>query len=354
MMGHTFFIGGTSAAGFQTKFQHIIDQPGYFTYILKGGPGTGKSTLMKKVAAHFRQHDVEQYLCSSDPRSLDAVVVTDLGIVVVDGTAPHVFNADLPGIAQCLVDLGTCWDTGKLKDREQEIRSRFQEHAMCHARAKRMVTALTTVLGEIHAQFAPAVNHTQMEKAAADCVSGFAPEKKGAGTCQYKQLAAITADGYQTQETAAYTVICIKDDRYAAGFSFMQALKTALLQWGHDLVVSECVLFPENQIEHILLPKAQLQFSLQTPLNRLPLPVDVDCEAFYQALPEASTPWLRAQALADQLVQEAAASIGTALAIHDQLEQHYIQALQFDRLNHLTKTLLQEMDNRTEMSRKAT
>ena len=48
-----YFLGGTSPTGFRSKFIEQIKKPGYYTYILKGGPGTGKSTLMKKVAEAF-------------------------------------------------------------------------------------------------------------------------------------------------------------------------------------------------------------------------------------------------------------------------------------------------------------
>ena len=48
MTKQIYFLGGTSPSGFQSKFLEQIKAPGFYTYILKGGPGTGKSTLMKK------------------------------------------------------------------------------------------------------------------------------------------------------------------------------------------------------------------------------------------------------------------------------------------------------------------
>ena len=50
-MNNTFFLGSSGTSGFKTDFGKIINKPGYYTYILKGGPGTGKSTLMKKIAS---------------------------------------------------------------------------------------------------------------------------------------------------------------------------------------------------------------------------------------------------------------------------------------------------------------
>ena len=46
-------------------------------YIIKGGPGTGKSPFMKVVARHARNrgYAVTEYACSSDPASLDGLML---------------------------------------------------------------------------------------------------------------------------------------------------------------------------------------------------------------------------------------------------------------------------------------
>ncbi len=60
-------------------------------YFIKGRPGTGKSTFLKKIAerAILNGYHVEIYHCAFDPDSLDLVVVRDLGISLFDSTAPH-------------------------------------------------------------------------------------------------------------------------------------------------------------------------------------------------------------------------------------------------------------------------
>lgn len=66
---------------------------------LKGRPGTGKSTLLKRVAQAARQagQDVELYHCSLDPGSLDLVAVRGAGFCVLDSTAPHEYFPERPG-----------------------------------------------------------------------------------------------------------------------------------------------------------------------------------------------------------------------------------------------------------------
>lgn len=89
--GRDFFLGeGSIYGGYDTAFPQEMEKQGIFTYILKGGPGCGKSTLMRQIAEVFCDREpVERYFCSSDPHSLDAVVLTKSKVAIVDGTAPH-------------------------------------------------------------------------------------------------------------------------------------------------------------------------------------------------------------------------------------------------------------------------
>ncbi len=68
-------------------------------YFIKGRPGTGKSTFLKKIAraAIDRGFDTEIYHCSLDSNSLDLVAVRELDFCLFDSTAPHEYFPTLPG-----------------------------------------------------------------------------------------------------------------------------------------------------------------------------------------------------------------------------------------------------------------
>ena len=91
--------------------------------VLKGGPGVGKSTMMKAIgaAAEKRGLDVEYIRCSGDPDSLDAVQIPQLKTAAVDGTAPHVIEPRYPAAVDRYVNLGQCYDVDRLKERRREI-----------------------------------------------------------------------------------------------------------------------------------------------------------------------------------------------------------------------------------------
>ncbi|SER96046.1 hypothetical protein [Salipaludibacillus aurantiacus] len=60
-------------------------------YLIKGRAGTGKSTLLKKVARFSDEagFDVEMYHCGFDPHSIDMVIIRELGVCLFDSTDPH-------------------------------------------------------------------------------------------------------------------------------------------------------------------------------------------------------------------------------------------------------------------------
>lgn len=86
-----FFLGVNTPQGFVSRFDRISDKTGgWRTFIIKGGPGSGKSTLMKKIAEELKGEDLELIHCSSDFNSLDAVICPARKFAIADGTAPHV------------------------------------------------------------------------------------------------------------------------------------------------------------------------------------------------------------------------------------------------------------------------
>ena len=91
--GIRYFLGGNTGAGFYSLYDGFTDsEAGDFLWIIKGGPGCGKSSFMKRIArsAEGAGMTVERVLCSGDPESLDGIYIREARCAYVDGTAPHV------------------------------------------------------------------------------------------------------------------------------------------------------------------------------------------------------------------------------------------------------------------------
>jgi len=87
-----FFLGANAASGFVSHFEELYDpEGGWKCYIIKGGPGTGKSSMMRRIVERTPGLEHEMIHCSSDPESLDGVIFPEKKICIADGTAPHVW-----------------------------------------------------------------------------------------------------------------------------------------------------------------------------------------------------------------------------------------------------------------------
>ncbi|CCQ97566.1 ATPase [[Clostridium] ultunense Esp] len=117
------FPGGNTSQGFYSFHDNIMGPDRNKLYILKGMPGGGKSSLMKYIAGRVLKEgfSVEYHHCPSDPESIDGIVIEELNIGIVDGTAPHVIDPIYPGLTDKLIDLSQFIDEKKLLDFKDKI-----------------------------------------------------------------------------------------------------------------------------------------------------------------------------------------------------------------------------------------
>jgi predicted ATPase len=85
------FPGANTGRGFLSFFDYVIPEDARRIFVIKGGPGVGKSTFMRKIAEKITElgYDVEYHCCAADPDSLDGVVIPAFDIGLLDGTAPQ-------------------------------------------------------------------------------------------------------------------------------------------------------------------------------------------------------------------------------------------------------------------------
>lgn len=135
------FLAANTPNGFKSVFEPFLE--GKTTYIIKGGPGTGKSGLMKKIAAEAvrRGEFAELIHCSSDPESLDGVYIPSRNVAICDGTAPHTLDPKYPGAAGGIIDLGRFWDLRALTANRSGIVSLSEQISARYAEAYRYLGA---------------------------------------------------------------------------------------------------------------------------------------------------------------------------------------------------------------------
>ena len=120
-----YFFGANTKDGFVLAPDVFCEGSLRAAVYVKGGPGTGKSTLMRRFAntAGKIGYKVTYYYCSSDPSSLDAVVASREGdaVAVCDATSPHSADPVYPGAVSLNFDLSPFWDGKTLSASRDEI-----------------------------------------------------------------------------------------------------------------------------------------------------------------------------------------------------------------------------------------
>ncbi|WP_242861537.1 hypothetical protein [Cellulosilyticum ruminicola] len=158
-----YFVCANSAKGFRNLFDsnlHMLNK----IYILKGGPGTGKSSLMKKIGTYFANEDfdIDYIHCSSDPDSLDGVVIRKLSVAIVDGTAPHIIEPKAPGAIEEYVNLGVAWNIPELQKHKKEILYLQQEISCAYSKAYKHFTDALKIHDEWEKIY---IDHMDLKKA---------------------------------------------------------------------------------------------------------------------------------------------------------------------------------------------
>ena len=194
-----YFAAANTFSGFRSFFNDAFNSYDHTRiFVLKGGPGTGKSSLMKKVAAFAESSAIkyELFYCSSDPNSLDGVTLyTDNGRVsVLDGTAPHERDAVLPGAVDELVNLGEAWDSVKLISHKDEIEylNKRKSHSYKSAYSELSISAVywTKYKAEIY----KSVDMVSLNETANQIIERLGALKKG--KTDIRLLSSFSKNGY--------------------------------------------------------------------------------------------------------------------------------------------------------------
>ena len=145
------FPGGNTSKGFFSFHDYIIGPDRKMLYILKGMPGGGKSSLMKDVAERMIEegYTVEYHHCPSDPTSVDAIVIKELKIGIIDGTFPHMIDPTYPGITEKIIDLGQYINSDILANYTEDIYSAKLKNKQAYRRAFNYFKAAKLIHEEI-------------------------------------------------------------------------------------------------------------------------------------------------------------------------------------------------------------
>ena len=339
-----FYLGANSPAGFYSLYDQLIDPAqAADILILKGGPGCGKSTLMKRVArqAEERGLDVEYIPCSGDPESLDAIVLPQKKAAIVDGTAPHVVEPDAPGADELVVSLYHTIDAGKLAPHRDEVKALFARNAALRGRAARYIASAGSLMLDSRRAEACSANFEKVRRYVKRLCTRLLPRTEGTASEELRLLSAITPKGmvfYRgTVEALADRYVVFRDDYGAVSRLLLELIRAEALARGYHIITCPCAMHPEDQIDHIFIPALRLAFLTDNLWHPIQLPgvQAVRCTRFVD---RENLSGFRARLrfndrAASELIDQAVALMAQAKNCHDELETYYRAAVDFDQVN---------------------
>ncbi len=339
----SYFAAANSFDGFKSYFD-ICFNPLEFDrlYILKGGPGTGKSTLMRKVLALKDELSLygEAIYCSSDIKSLDGVILSNdvRRIAIVDGTAPHIVEPQLPGACEVIVNLGEYFDTDRLVAERKTIKA-LNEKKNNYYRLAYSEMALSSVFDRnIKAEFAKRFNYDKARNLANQLVQEL--NSDGMGTCTTRLISAFGRGG---RVRATTLDDCCKNIYSLKGSGGCAEIFAQLLLAKIKKTKSDIYIFPQcldtSSTEAIYLPDISRAAIVNSPVGTV-----IDCEQF-MSCDDCIGEFEEFYRITDSLLARAQSYFKSAAENHFMLEDIYSSSVDFDMVEEKSSQLLCEIKN---------
>lgn len=328
----TFFLGANTAGGFVSLYGEILGAHLDTVLLLKGGPGCGKSSFLRRVASRLEAagHPAEHIACSGDPDSLDAAIFPSLRAALADATAPHVLEPTMPGAVERYVDLGRFYDAAALRKKRGELAPHFAACRLCYERAYRLLSAACGVRETGRAllfseELAGRLRRRAAGIAARELRKGGGPT---GGTAR-RFLGAVTHQGVVCRfDTARHYCprLYVLEDTWGLADALLRPLSAAATASGRDVIECPDPLCPER-LAHLLIPALALGFVSSSPAaaydarpyRRIRLDAAPDA-----AVRRACRARLRfSKRLFSSLLDESVEALAQAKEQHDELEALY-------------------------------
>lgn len=349
-----FFLGANTPQGFVSRFDQLADaENGWREYVIKGGPGSGKSTMMKRLAAAMESAspDMELIHCSSDADSLDGVILPGRKFSIADGTPPHVVEPRYPGAVESIVDVTACWDADQLFGCRGEIMRLYQKCTRCHEHCCQFLSAAGSLAGDTYRLALECVNTGKLSGYCGRLADReFRPQRAAPGRERVRFLTAVTNKGVvkftETAKLLCDRVYSIRDDCGAVSRLLLNNMRAKALAAGYDVISCYCPLGPFDKLEQLFVPELRIGFMTSNRFHDFSEEIDayriVNSQRFtdYDKLKAAKRRISFNRKAMAQMIDQAQSLLKEAKGVHDELEGYYIAATDFTKIDALTERVI--------------
>lgn len=343
---HTYFLGANTPNGFVSCYDELFrDKRIRKALILKGGPGCGKSTLMRAVGKTAAELgcETEELLCSSDPDSLDGIIIPAAGLALADGTAPHILEPPLCGCEANYLNLGTCYDSKQLSAQKERLFALKAKNSACYPFAASCFSAAAAADTALHSLAKP----TGIDVITSALCQG-AKKQPTRGCITHRFYHALTPRGAVSCTLSCKTVWTLKDN-YGIAPQILLTAAECLCEAGLDVILGSQPLSPQK-LSHLVIPAQSAAYVVVTEQFPYPYPTagqyDLDSLCTQAFTTKEALHAQQLLLLREQAVREGLKFLKEAKTYHDELEAVFKPAVNFDAVSKKTdevKHLLLQM-----------
>ncbi|MDD6035066.1 MAG: hypothetical protein PUC30_02540 [Lachnospiraceae bacterium] len=331
-MGRCYFSGSNSGDGFFNYFDGIVPPWAHLKryFMIKGGPGVGKSTLMKRVAEKAEQagEEVERFYCSGDPDSLDAVRLVEREIVFADATAPHCMDPRFPGAVEEIVNLGEQIDRARIVKYRDAVEMLFNKNKESYRKAYAFLGAAKALETERYKEIASCADNEKIAKCAKEIA-------ELAGKKEERQIRRLFLDAISCKGCLSFVSRVTDGNKVYRITGEYKDVVADLLSAAVEADRKEVFCSPLRPqcVNHMLLRDSAILLTSEegtdgTELlseNFLKKECDKTTEVFFNE--------------ARHMEEEAMKCLRECKKIHDELEEIYKASVNFERINERTEQL---------------
>lgn len=244
-----FFAASNSSLGFKSYYNDCFANLDKL-YIIKGGPGTGKSGLMRKVAqsACKKGYFVENFYCSSDQSSLDGIILlkNNKSIGFIDGTSPHSFDIRIAGAVDNIIDLGRFWQEDMLVAKREEIISLSKSKSLEYTSVYKYLCSCGNLAAVIRLYMGECIENDRICALASKLTSNIPTKKEGSESVRLidsiGMRGRVRFDSFEKMSDKLYVI----GDMFGAGEVLLQKIRDNLRAKNRNIIVSYNPICPDR------------------------------------------------------------------------------------------------------------
>ncbi|MBR5502380.1 MAG: hypothetical protein IKV55_05045 [Oscillospiraceae bacterium] len=348
-----FFLGCSTQQGFWGCFDKLLQpQSGLTPYLIKAGPGCGKSSMMRRIGSKLAAlgYSCEYIHCGSDPDSLDGLICQKLGFALLDATAPHALDPAFPAAHEQVVSFYDCLSSEKLAPHAETLYALGKQRAAAMRSTRRLITAAAALYEEVSRSAAASVQREKLSRYLQGLCHRELPRRSGKGTEHIRLCTNFTPQGFTDFREADFAacrriILC---DRYGAvSRTALAKLREYALENGYDTVTCPDPLAPESRIAALYIPQQNLCIMADGIFGSAPRE-GAKCIHTARFCRSEELAAMRAQLRfmlrgCGHIMQQACANMDTARRLHLQTEGYYSAAMDFSALQEKENALFAQI-----------